>query len=212
MMLNDIYLIAITGSIASGKSMASNFLKISGYETIDFDKLGHYVLEEDKVAKDMIIEEFGLGILDSSNKIDRKKLGNIVFSNKVNIQRLNSITHPRIYDLAIQEINKLKNEKVIFLEIPLLFETRNRFSEFYELIDEIWLISTKEEVQLSRLMIRDKIPMEEAKERIEAQLKLSIKEKLADIVIYNNDDLEDLFYELRIELENLERRIQTYEK
>lgn len=211
MTLNSIYLVAITGSIASGKSIASNFLKISGYETINFDKLGHYVLSDDKIAKDLIVKEFGKGILGEDGSIDRKKLANIVFADKAKLQKLNSISHPRIYELAVEKIKSLEGQRVVFLEIPLLFETRNDFKSFYDSIDEIWLISTREDIQLSRLMIRDKISMEEAQSRIDAQLNLSIKEKLADLIIYNNDDIEDLYQEMRIELNNLERRISIDE-
>ena len=132
-------------------------------------------------------------------------------SNK--LSSLNNISHPKIYEIASNQINSFKEEDIIFLDIPLLFETRNNFSEFYEQIDEVWVISSRETVQTSRLMIRDKISIEEAQNKIKSQMSLKVKERLADEVIYNNSDIYALYEEIRIELNNLGKRVSLkYEK
>lgn len=209
---NKPYIVAVTGGIATGKSTALNYIKMRGYEVIEFDIIGHNVLMDNLVIS-QLTRMFGRSILDETGKIDRKKLGSMVFLDKNKLSALNNISHPKIYEIASNQINSFKEEDIIFLDIPLLFETRNNFSEFYEQIDEVWVISSRETVQTSRLMIRDKISIEEAQNKIKSQMSLKVKERLADEVIYNNSDIYALYEEIRIELNNLGKRVSLkYEK
>lgn len=204
---NRPYIVGVTGGIATGKSTSTNYIRMRGYEVIDFDKIAHDILD-DKMTVKQLVNTFGEKILGEENKIDRKKLGSIVFKNKVDLETLNNVMHPKIYQKTEDEIEELSGEKILFLDIPLLFETKNKFEDFYELVDEIWLINSREETQISRLMIRDKISVDEAKEKIRLQMPLKVKSKLSDVVIYNNSDIYGLYDEIRIELSNLERRVE----
>lgn len=204
---NKPYIVGVTGGIATGKSTSTNYIKMRGYEVIDFDKIAHDILD-DKMTIKQLVNIFGDKILNENNEIDRKKLGSIAFKNKVDLEALNNIMHPKIYQKAKEEIQRFSDEKILFLDIPLLFETKNKFEEFYKLVDEFWLINSREETQISRLMIRDKISVDEAKEKIRLQMPLKVKSKLSNVVIYNNNDIYALYDEIRIELSNLERRVE----
>lgn len=212
MKLNKPYIVAITGGISTGKSTALNYIKMRGYEVIEFDLIGHFILK-DKFVINQLIHCFGYNILNKDREIDRRALGKLVFSDKEKIKTLNQITHGKIYELAQEKINFLKNERIIFLDIPLLFETKNNFKEFYKKVNEIWVVSSIEAVQVTRLMIRDKITLEEAQDKIRSQMNLKVKERLADQVLYNNSDVYELYDEVRIELNNLEKRVSlNYEE
>lgn len=206
------YLVAVTGGISTGKSTALNYIKMRGYEVIEFDLIGHEVLNDSLVIK-QLVQNFGSKILNEDESVNRKTLGRIVFSDKEKLNILNRITHSKIYEIAMEKIVSLKEERILFLDIPLLFETKNTFREFYSKVDEIWVISSREAVQISRLMIRDKITLEEAQNKIKSQMSLKVKERLADEVIYNNSDVYALYDEVRIELNNLEKRVSfKYER
>lgn len=207
---NKPYIVALTGSIATGKSEASSFIKSMGLKVIDFDKLGHEILSKDSLTKSELVKEFGNSILDEFDTIDRKKLGRIVFNDNNKRLKLNKITHTRIYNLALEEIIEAKDE-VIFLDIPLLFETRDQHKDFYKVVDEIWLISSTTEIQLFRLMKRDGITKEDAIKRIESQMNILEKKQLSDLVIENINGIDSLHKKLIVELDDLEKRVKKDE-
>lgn len=201
MMQNKPYIVGITGGIASGKSTVTKHLKGLGYEVIDFDKISKEVLENRFVIREVSMT-FGDYILDG-DKVNRSRLAKVIFNDRYARQRLNEIMHPRIYMKATREIKKLHKEKIIFLDIPLLFESKNSYPKFYSQIDEIWVVSSNKNIQISRLMLRDQINLDEAEGKIDSQLKLQLKEKLADTIIYNNGDLENLYSQVDDQLKNL---------
>lgn len=203
-MTQNKYYIGLTGGIASGKSTASRYIKLKGYEVIDFDEIGHSIYNDEETIIE-VRNAFGSKVF-TNNKIDRKKLSKMVFSDKKKLETLNKITHSRIYDIATEK-SKSVDEKIVFFDIPLLFETKNEFKKFYSNIDEIWVISTTLNNQITRLMIRDSISIDEAKKRIKAQMNLKLKERMGDVVFYNNTDEYDLYNDLDIELKNLEKRV-----
>lgn len=179
--------IGLTGSIASGKSTASNILKELGAVIIDADKISRKVVEKGKPALERITEYFGEEILCENGELNRKKLGNIVFNNKTSLKKLNEIIHPYIIKEIINEINchkKTHNNSVIILDAALLIEMNLTY-----LVEEVWLISIPEEIQLNRLMKRDNISVEDAKQRIKSQMSLEDKEKYAHRVIDNSKDV-----------------------
>lgn len=201
MMQNKPYIVGITGGIASGKSTVTKHLKGLRYEVIDFDKISKEVLENRFVIREVSMT-FGDYILDG-DKVNRSRLAKVIFNDRYARQRLNEIMHPRIYMKATREIKKLHNEKIIFLDIPLLFESKNSYPKFYSQINEIWVVSSNKNIQISRLMLRDQINLDEAEGKIDSQLKLQLKEKLADTIIYNNGDLENLYSQVDDQLKNL---------
>ncbi len=212
MKLNKQYIVGVTGGIATGKSTAVNFIKLNGYTAIEFDKINHDLMVQDPIVKSELTAFFGNRIVDKAGNIDRKKLGAIVFNNKEKLEMLNGIMHPKIYRKSIEILAEHRDEDIVFMDIPLLFETKDLIEYFKLKINEVWVISSKEELQISRLMIRNNIDINTARNLTKSQMNIKVKEKLADVVIYNNYDIENLYDELRIELNNLKRRVAMYEK
>ena len=174
-------IIGITGSIACGKSTVSNYLKSKGYIVIDADKIGHEALDDDYV-KEKLILAFGNEILED-NKINRQKLGELVFGNSSNLNVLNSIIHPEIRKKILQKIDKNNDKEFIFIDVALLFEAK-----FDDLVDKIIVVYVDENTQLTRLMKRNSISKKEALSRIVSQMSPIEKAKLGDYTVNNNLD------------------------
>jgi dephospho-CoA kinase len=180
----------LTGGIATGKSTVSERLIEKGFTVIDSDKIAREVVEPNTEAFNEIVSTFGVKILDEHGALDRKKLGNFVFNNKIHLAKLNYITHPRIKEVIKTRIKEYrqKNIKTIFLDIPLLFE-----GDWHQFTEKNIVVYTSPEIQIERLMKRNNFTYEEALMRINAQMPIDEKKKLADIVIYNNGSIEDLY-------------------
>lgn len=189
---NSSRIIGITGGIATGKSTVSNIVKKLGYKVIDADIIAREVVQKGKPAYEEIIKCFGDTIIDEFGNINRKKLGNIIFEDEKKREKLNSIIHPYIMEAIKQSIEENKDEKVIFLDIPLLIETMDKLKDYNIKLDEIWLVYVDEESQIHRLMERDNIKRREALNRIQAQMPMELKKKYATVVIDNRGSIEEL--------------------
>ena len=189
-------IIGITGSIACGKSLVSNYLQEKGYTIIDADKIGHMALENDEVKK-QLVNKFGKSIL-KDNEINRVTLGKLVFENNENLKELNNIIHPQIRKNISEQIQVHKNEKLVFVDVPLLFEAK-----FDDLVEKIIVISLDEKIQLERLMNRNSLSKEEALQRIKSQIPVREKEKLGDYVVYNSFTQENTYNQVDRILEKL---------
>lgn len=189
-------IIGITGSIACGKSLVSNYLQEKGYTIIDADKIGHMALENDEVKK-QLVNKFGKSIL-KDNEINRVTLGKLVFENNENLKELNNIIHPQIRKNISEQIQVHKNEKLVFVDVPLLFEAK-----FDDLVEKIIVISLDEKIQLERLMNRNSLSKEEALQRIKSQIPVREKEKLGDYIVDNSFTQEDTYNQVDRILEKL---------
>lgn len=189
-------IIGITGSIACGKSLVSNYLQEKGYTIIDADKIGHMALENDEVKK-QLVNKFGKSIL-KDNEVNRVTLGKLVFENKENLKELNNIIHPQIRKNISEQIQVHKNEKLVFVDVPLLFEAK-----FDDLVEKIIVISLDEKIQLERLMNRNSLSKEEAVQRIKSQIPVREKEKLGDYVVDNSFTQENTYSQVDRILEKL---------
>ncbi len=177
------YAIALTGSIATGKSSTVKLLEASGFHIIDADKIAHQILDE---QHQRIAEIFGETLVHEG-KVDRRALGGIVFSDHTKRKALEALLHPLIYD----EIERLSTEqdkwgKPYFIDIPLFFE-----NERYP-IKKSLVVYTTEAQQLERLMQREGYTKEEALNRIQAQIPVEEKRKRATYVIDNSGTLTQL--------------------
>ena len=180
----------ITGSIASGKSTVVNLLKERGFSVIDADLIAHEQLE---ICKGEIVREFGEQILDEADKIDRKKLGAIVFNEPKKLKNLEQILHPKIKEEILSRATKLEYlGQVYFVDIPLFFEKEDRYAEF----KNVAVIYAPKEILLSRLMSRNGLSLNEAKARVELQMDIEKKRKMAKFIIDNSGDRENLKPEL----------------
>ena len=194
----DIVNIGITGSIACGKSTVSNYLKSKGYIVIDADKIGHEALDDDYV-KEKLILAFGNEILED-NKINRQKLGELVFGSSSNLNVLNSIVHPEIRKKILEKIDKNNDKELIFIDVALLFEAK-----FDDLVDKIIVVYVDENTQLTRLMKRNSISKKEALSRIVSQMSPIEKAKLGDYTVNNNLDVINTYEQVDKVLSELKK-------
>jgi dephospho-CoA kinase len=179
-----IYVIGITGSIASGKSLVGSQLKSLGIAVIDLDHLTHELLNNQGPVYDRVIARFGQDIAPTQGApIDRKKLGGIVFGDGKARKDLEAILHPAIRDLRDKKINDLARQGngIVAILVPLLFETNTQ-----DQYNEVWMVTAHEDIQLVRLVHRDKLSEADARKRIEAQWPQDKKVQLADRIINNS--------------------------
>lgn len=182
--------IGLTGGIASGKSTVTALLKEKGAVIIDADKIAREIMSKGEPAWFEVLNYFGDEILnDDRSDIDRKKLASIVFSDKAKLEALNSITHPKIIEEIKRQVEEYKKagKKIIVIDAALLIE-----AGLDKIVDEVWVVAVNEDVQLQRLVAREKdITKDEALKRIKSQMPLAEKLKFADRVIDNNSSIEE---------------------
>ncbi len=181
--------LGLTGGIGSGKSTVAEILHSRNIPVIDADKVTHHIMSRGNSAYDPIIEHFGTSILGSDQEIDRKKLGQIVFSNQAQLRKLESIIHPKVRDEVLRRRSELsaKNHQFAVYDVPLLYE-KNMESMF----DDVILVYCTEEQQIERVQKRNNLSKEQVELRIEQQLPIDEKRKRANIVIDNTGTLDDL--------------------
>lgn len=191
--------IVITGSIATGKSLVSSYLKDKGYKLLDADEIAHSLMQVGQVNYNNIVGCFGKDILDDKKNINNKKLANIVFDDKDKLDILNNLTHDNIFNKIMNDISIL-TDKIIFVDIPLYIENiaNNNLP-----VDEIWLVYTDEKTQLQRLMKRNDLNQEEATSRIKSQMSIEEKVKFADFIIDNRKSREETIKQVKEKLRTL---------
>lgn len=190
--------IVITGTIASGKSSLSEILKKKGYQVIDSDKVNKKLLEKDQINYKEILSLKAFDEAFDGDKLDKKKLAEIIFNNREKRELINKITHKNII-AYINSLIKEKKEKNIFVEIPLYFQMKEKFP-----CDYIWLVTADREVQIKRLIKRDKIDRDFAIKKIESQDFLEMKKK-SDLIFDNSKSIKDLEKKVEIALKKLEK-------
>lgn len=195
-------IIGITGGIASGKSTVTGSLRQQGYQVIDADQVVHELQEPGERLYQALLSAFGPVILQENGRLDRLKLGAMIFGNPQLLEQSSQIQNQIIREeLAGRRDLLAEKEDIFFMDLPLLFELG------YETwFDQVWLVDVTEETQLSRLMARNDLSQEEAEKRIAAQLSLQEKRNRADVLIDNNGPLELTQEQLREALQKLERR------
>ena len=195
-------IIGITGGIASGKSIVTEFLRQQGYQVIDADQVVHELQEPGGRLYQALLSAFGSAILREDGRLDRPKLGAMIFGNPQLLEQSSQIQNQIIREeLAGRRDMLAETEDIFFMDLPLLFEL-----QYEEWFDQIWLVDVTVETQLSRLMSRNALSQEEAEKRIAAQLSLREKRKRADVLIDNNGSLEETRQQIRDALQKLERR------
>lgn len=189
-------ILGLTGGIATGKSSASEYFKSHGIPIVDADLLARLVVEPDKPAYYCILKHFGhLNILQSNSRyLDRKRLGEIIFTNEQMRKQLNKCTHGYIRREALKQLIEyfFQLKSIVIWDVPLLFEVGlNRY------LSHTLVISCDQTIQLDRLKQRDNIDDQLALQRINAQMDLKEKCRRARYVIDNNGTKEVLHKELQ---------------
>jgi dephospho-CoA kinase len=181
-------LVALTGGIASGKTVVAKWFEEQQLKVFYADKIGHALFQEQYIINN-IKEIFGNKIV-LNNTVDRNKLGEIVFNSELKRKQLNELLHPEILKKIFQIIRS-STEKILIFEIPLLFE--NDLQDSFDLTVNI---SVGKELQIQRIMKRDKISKIAAEKRIDSQMSDIDKQELADINLVNDAGFSDLISHL----------------
>jgi len=181
--------IGLTGGIASGKSLVARVFKDLGAHLIDADRIVHDLLEPGQDACQDVLDHFGSTIALPDNGIDRRKLGEIIFSNAEERAWLNQCLHPRVfaaYTTQVKHVCDHSPHSLIVFDAALLIETG-----FHRKMDKLVVVYADPEQQIDRLGSRDRYTRDQALARIKTQLPLSEKRGYADYVINNTGTRED---------------------
>jgi dephospho-CoA kinase len=182
------FIIGMTGGIGSGKSEALKIFKSLSIKVIDLDNISKEITERSHQAIQEIKLVFGDAIFDKDNQLDRKKLKEIIFSDKNKKINLEKILHPKIYEEVKKRLNTLSHESYVVIDIPLLFET----NQYTSLISRSLVIDCKENDQIERVKKRDGIDISVIQSIIDQQINRSSRIEKADDVVINDGSIENL--------------------
>ena len=194
-------IIGLTGGIGSGKSTASDYLKKKGCLIIDADKTARLLTDKGSPYLDILRETFGDDFFLDEGDLDRRKLGRYIFARPEKKAILERIITDAVIERTLDTIEELKQngfEGIVVLDAPLLFECGMQ-----KYMDESWLIKADTDIVTERVKMRDGMTDEEIKGRIAGQMPLSKKEAIADRIIDNSKDLNDLYRQLDREIDRL---------
>ncbi|RME89011.1 MAG: dephospho-CoA kinase [Candidatus Hydrogenedentota bacterium] len=197
---------AITGVIGSGKSTVAKLLREAGETVLDADEYAKFILSEHYQEYPELVQElkqrFGDQVIHEG-KINRKKLGELVFANKQKLEELNQLIHPRVRKLFEQDLLQYKGKR-IFYDVPLLFE-KNMQNDFAATI----VVYAPEEIAIQRAANRLGLTKDQVKERMQNQISIEKKKKLADYVIENTQGMAELKEQVNMLLQTLENKYGT---
>ncbi len=175
-------IIGITGGIGSGKSTFSDLLINKGYSVYNTDAKARELQNTDAVIREKIITLFGNDSYDTLG-LNRPFIAQIVFNDSSKLKQLNEIVHPAVKLDFIKWAKQFNLNQNIFLECAILFE-----GGFHKLVDKSVLITASELVRIQRVMKRDKVTELQVRARMKNQMSEDDKKKLADFVIYSDDE------------------------
>lgn len=180
-------IIGLTGGIATGKTTVARFLEELGAAVIDADQLARDVVAPGSPTLAKVVELFGSAVLALDGSLDRQALRGLVFSDQVKLKQLEALLHPAIKAVSEQRLAdaRARGVAVAVYMAPLLIEAQATGR-----VDEVWVVTLRPEVQLERLMARDRCSREQAGQIIAAQMPLAEKEGYGVVVIDNSGSLE----------------------
>ena len=164
--------LGLTGGIASGKSAVAAMLRELGFAVLDADSLAHKIIEPGQPAYEKVLREFGTAITDDQGRVDRAKLGALVFADRSKLEQLNAIVHPRVAEAVLRQFAEWQREgtrDAAFVEAALLIE-----SGIHQHLDGLVVAWCRPEQQLERLAARG-LSENEARRRIAAQMPVDEK-------------------------------------
>lgn len=181
--------VGLTGNIASGKTAAAERLAELGATIVDADVLAREAVEPGSDALARVVERWGEGVLAPDGTLDREALRHIVFSDPEQLEELNTIIHPSVWQLRDARVDeaRARGDTVLVYVVPLLFE-RHLAEEF----DTIILVDADKATRLERLTERRRVAEEDAANMVAAQMPAELKRARADFVIANDGSWEQL--------------------
>jgi dephospho-CoA kinase len=190
-------IIGLTGGIGMGKTTISDYLAtVHQLPVLDADIYSREAVEPNSLILERIAERYGSGVLLPDGNLDRKRLGDIVFSSPAERLWLEQQIHPYVRDrietaLKTAPFRDWQQQPIIVIVIPLLFEAR-----MTDLVTETWVVQCPTEKQLVWLIERDRLSPEQAQTRINSQMAIQKKTIYADIVLDNSSTMEDLYQQV----------------
>jgi dephospho-CoA kinase len=194
--------VGLTGGIASGKSTVAEMLRERDIPVLEADPLGHELLEPGQAAHDEVVRDFGKEVLDPSGKVNRAKLGGIVFSDAQKRARLNQILHPRILDVVRKWFAALEGPEapeLAVVEAALIIE-----AGYNKELDKVIVCWCRPEQQIERLEERG-LSVEDARRRMAAQMPMEEKRRLANEQIDCSGSIEETKRQVDVVLERLQQ-------
>lgn len=188
------FIIGMTGGIGSGKSEALKIFESLNIKVIDLDNIAKEITDTSHQAIQEIKLVFGDAIFDKDNRLDRKKLREIIFSEKDQKINLEKILHPKILEEVMKRLNVLSNESYVVIDIPLLFET----NQYTSLISRSLVIDCKVNDQIERVKKRDGIDTSVIQSIIEQQVGRNYRIERADDVVVNDGSIEKLEESIKV--------------
>lgn len=182
------FVLGLTGGIATGKSTAAAIFSNHGIPIVDGDIIAREVVAPKSEGLLALVSVFGDVILQKNGTLDRKALGQIVFNSAEERKKMDRLLDPFIRTAITEKIEQLKTEyPLVVADIPLLYE-----GHYEQLMDAVAVVYLPENIQIRRLMKRNHLSLEEAKQRVSSQLSIEEKKALADIVFDNSGSKEML--------------------
>ncbi len=181
--------IGLTGGIGTGKSEVARILEELGAVIIYADQVGHEAYTPHSATWSEVVAAFGSDILGDNQEIDRRKLGSIVFSDPAQLERLNGIMHPHMARMVSDKIGNFRTngKQVVVVEAAVLFE-----AGWDRLVDEVWSTSAPEDTVVARLMSRNGMAEQEARNRINSQMSAGERARRSQAIIDNSGDIDHL--------------------
>jgi dephospho-CoA kinase len=188
-------LVGLTGGIATGKSTVTGLLASPSVRVVDADALARAVVEPGTPAHARIVAEFGKDVLQPDGRLDRARLGELVFPDPAKRKRLEAITHPAIrarFEQIMVDLERQGFDGILIWDAALLVESGG-----HRKMDKVVVVTTDPATQLRRLMARDGVTEEAARARTASQMPLAVKARAGDYVIDNSGPREQTAVRVR---------------
>ena len=179
--------VGLTGVMGAGKSSVIEILKQEGITVLDCDAINAQLLVKEQAGYLQLIQKFGNDILNEQKEIDKSAMSDLIFSDPIKKKQAENILHPLIRQRISEELAKRENEKLVVVEVPLLFEVK-----WEDAFDEVWVVACDEETLLERLQKYRHVSKAEAMRRLRTQIPQEEKIARADVIFYNNKDKASL--------------------
>ena len=176
--------VGITGGIGSGKTTVCRVFEVLGIPVFYADDVAKSVMHTDALLREDIIKGFGKDSYTVNGDLDRNYIAAIVFSDKEQLVKLNALVHPAVFRAFESWVAEQKDVPYVLKEAALLFE-----SDAYKMCDQSILVKSPEALKFERIMVRDQITLEEVRLRMDRQFSDEKKEKMADHLITNNEQM-----------------------